>query len=124
MRISMHPDQFVILNSPSEKIVQNSINELRYHCMLLDVMHLDETAKVQIHIGGVYGNKIEAIDRFIKTYNLVDHSIKKRLIIENDDHLYSLRDCLYIHQQTGIPILFDSFHHECYNNGESLKSTL
>ncbi|HYY50107.1 MAG TPA: UV DNA damage repair endonuclease UvsE [Nitrososphaeraceae archaeon] len=124
MRISMHPDQFVILNSPSEKIVQNSINELRYHCMLLDVMHLDETAKVQIHIGGVYGNKIEAIDRFIKTYNLVDHSIKKRLIIENDDHLYSLRDCLYIHEQTGIPILFDSFHHECYNNGESLKSTL
>ena len=124
MRISMHPDQFVILNSHNEKLVQNSINELRYHCMLLDVMHLDETAKVQIHIGGVYGNKIEAINRFIKTYNLVDHSIKKRLIIENDDHLYSLRDCLYIHHQTGIPILFDSFHHECYNNGESLKSTL
>ena len=64
------------------------------------------------------------IGRFVKTYNLVDHSIKKRLIIENDDHLYSLRDCLYIHHQTGIPILFDSFHHECYNNGESLKSTL
>jgi UV DNA damage endonuclease len=124
IRISMHPDQFIILNSPSEKIVQNSINELRYHCMLLDVMHLDETAKVQIHIGGVYGIKMEAIDRFIKTYNLVGHSIKKRLIIENDDHLYTLRDCLYIHQQTGIPILFDSFHHECYNNGESLKSTL
>jgi UV DNA damage endonuclease len=124
IRISMHPDQFVILNSYSEKIVQNSINELRYHCTLLDLMHLDETAKVQIHIGGVYGNKIEAIDRFIKTYNLVDHSIKRRLIIENDDHLYSLRDCLYIHQQTRIPILFDSFHHECYSNGESLKSTL
>ena len=85
---------------------------------------LDKTAKVQIHIGGVYGNKMEAIDRFIKTYNLVDHSIRKRLVIENDDHLYSLRDCLHIHQQTGIPILFDSFHHECYNNGESLKSTL
>ena len=124
IRISMHPDQFVILNSHNERIVQNSINELRYHCTLLDVMDLDKTAKIQIHVGGVYGNKMEAIDRFIKTYNLVDHSIKKRLVIENDDHLYSLRDCLYIYQQTGIPILFDSFHHECYNNGESLKSAL
>jgi UV DNA damage endonuclease len=69
IRISMHPDQFVILNSPNEKIVQNSINELKYHCNLLDTMHLDYTAKVQIHVGGVYGNKVHAIDRFIKTYN-------------------------------------------------------
>jgi UV DNA damage endonuclease len=52
----MHPDQFVVLNSPNEKIVQNSINELTYHCRILDMMRLDETAKVQIHIGGVYGD--------------------------------------------------------------------
>jgi UV DNA damage endonuclease len=67
---------------------------------------------------------MEAIDRFIRTYNLVDHSIKKRLVIENDDRLYSLRDCLRINQQTGTPIVFDSFHRECYNNGESLSSSL
>ena len=121
----MHPDQFVVLNSPNEKIVQNSINELTYYCRILDMMRLDETAKVQIHIGGVYGDKLEAINRFIKTYNnnlqLVDYSVKRRLVIENDDHLYSIKDCLCIHQQTGIPIVFDSFHHECfgYNSDES-----
>jgi UV DNA damage endonuclease len=58
-------------------------------------MRLDETAKVQIHVGGVYGNKLEAIDPFVKTYNnslhLVDGSIKMRLVIENDDHLYSIK---------------------------------
>lgn len=127
IRISMHPDQFVVLNSPDKKIVQNSINELKYHCKLLDGMSLDETSKVQIHVGGVYGNRMEAMDRFVKTYNnlhLVDHSVKKRLIIENDDHLYSLRDCIYINKQTGIPIVFDNFHHKCYNNGESLKDAL
>jgi UV DNA damage endonuclease len=137
IRISMHPDQFVVLNSPDEKIVQNSIRELRYHCKLLDEICLDDTAKVQIHVGGVYGNKSEAINRFIKTYNnaqLVDHSIKERLVIENDDHLYSLKDCLYIHQQTAIPIVFDSFHHECFygiskddakiEGEESLRDTL
>ena len=69
IRISMHPDQFVILNSPNSKIVENSINELKYHCRVLDEMRLDTTAKVQIHIGGVYENKVEAIDRFIRIFN-------------------------------------------------------
>jgi UV DNA damage endonuclease len=124
IRITMHPDQFVILNSPDNKIVENSINELKYHCKVLDTMCLDDAAKVQIHVGGVYGNKLEARDRFIKTYNnnskLVDDddSIRRRLVIENDDRLYSLKDCLQINQQTGIPIVFDSFHHECYSNEE------
>jgi UV DNA damage endonuclease len=113
----MHPDQFVILNSHNEKTVQNSLRELRYHCNLLDEICLDDTAKVQIHLGGIYGSKSEAINRFIKTYNntqLVDHSIKKRLVVENDDNLYSLKDCFVIHKQTGVPIVFDSFHHGCF----------
>src|SRR5687767_10539576 len=84
IRISMHPDQFVILNSPNSKIVENSINELKYHCRVLDEMDLDATAKVQIHIGGVYGNKVEAINRFTRIFNdssrLIDNAIKKRLV--------------------------------------------
>jgi UV DNA damage endonuclease len=128
IRISMHPDQFVILNSPNAKTVENSINELKYHCSILDAMCLDETAKIQIHVGGLYKNKQEAIDRFIRTFNriskFVDCSIKKRLIIENDDHLYSLRDCFSINQETGIPIVFDSFHHELLNNEEPMLIAL
>ena len=127
IRISMHPDQFVILNSPNRKIVENSINELKYHCRVLDAMRLDKTAKVQIHVGGVYENKQEAIDRFVRTLNIskfVDGSIKKRLVIENDDHLYSLKDCLNINQETSIPIVFDSFHHELLNNEEPMRIAL
>jgi len=121
IRISMHPDQFVVLNSPNDKILENSIKELKYHCRVLDRMRLDGTAKVQIHVGGVYGNKPEAIDRFIKTYNnihLIDHSIKKRLVIENDDHLYNIKDCFYINQQTSIPVIFDNLHHECFGSSQ------
>jgi UV DNA damage endonuclease len=69
IRISMHPDQFVILNSPNDVILKNSINELTYHCKILDTMSLDATAKVQIHVGGAYGNKVKAIDCFVNTYN-------------------------------------------------------
>ena len=115
IRISMHPDQFVILNSSNEKVTNNSINELKYHCNILDAMDLDQTAKVQIHVGGVYGDKPRAIKKFIECYSTLTEAIKKKIAIENDDHLFNLKDCLEIHQQTGIPIIFDNFHHECFN---------
>lgn len=124
IRVSMHPDQFVILNSPNNAIIDSSINELRYHCKLLDAMRLDETAKVQIHVGGVYGNRIEALTRFIRTYNILDNAIKRRLVIENDDHLYHLNDCLELNRRINTPIVFDSFHHELLSDGESLRFAL
>ncbi|HOW36747.1 MAG TPA: UV DNA damage repair endonuclease UvsE [Candidatus Pacearchaeota archaeon] len=117
-RISMHPDQFVLINSPNKEIVKRSIDELNYHCEVLEAMHLDNSAKVQIHVGGIYNNKPEAMQRFIENYNKLPEKIKKRLCIENDDRLFSLKDCLQIHKTTQIPIIFDFFHHECLNNKE------
>ena len=91
-------------------------------------MGLDDTAKVQIHVGGVYGNKVKAINRFIRTFNdsgrFIDNAIRRRLVIENDDHLYNLKDCLRINQQTGIPLVFDSFHHELFSDHEPLRIAL
>ena len=124
LRISMHPDQFVVLNSPTESIVRNSFMELEYQCAIMDLMGLDKSAKLQIHAGGVYGEKPKAISRFIAAYELLPQPIKERLVIENDDRLYSLADCLIIHGETGIPILFDNFHHECLNNGEPMAEAL
>ena len=124
MRISMHPDQFVLINSPNKKIVESSIRELSYHCDVLDLMGLDETAKVQIHVGGVYGDRESAIGRFVSEYRALPAKIKKRLAIENDDRSYPLADCLAINKETGIPVLFDSFHHECLNRGEQVEEAL
>jgi UV DNA damage endonuclease len=124
MRISMHPDQFVILNSKNDIVIENSIRELQYHADLLESMKMPLDAKIQIHVGGIYDNKSFAKKRFIKTFKNLEENLKNRIIIENDDRLYPLKDCIEINNQTGIPIVFDIFHHECLNNKESTTDAL
>jgi UV DNA damage endonuclease len=124
IRISMHPDQFTVINSKDPEIVERSVKELKYHCQILGALGLDETAKVQIHVGGVYGEKKEAMKRFIDNYDKLPDLIRKRLAIENDDKSYSASDCLKIHKKTGIPIIFDTLHHECLNNQENIRDIL
>ncbi|WP_460609922.1 UV DNA damage repair endonuclease UvsE [Hymenobacter terrigena] len=124
LRVSFHPDQFVVLNSPSPDIVQRSIQELVYQGSMLDLMGLDGTAKLQIHVGGLYGERELAMIRFAQVHATLPEAVKARVVVENDDRLFSLRDCLELHQLTGVPILFDNFHHECLNHGEPMAEAL
>ncbi|MEM4710373.1 MAG: UV DNA damage repair endonuclease UvsE [Candidatus Woesearchaeota archaeon] len=124
IRISMHPDQFVVINSPKDDVAKKAFKDLEWHHRLLDSMTLDSDAKIQIHIGGVYDDKEKAIKRFIDNYKKLSNDIKKRIVIENDEISYSLKDVLYISKETKIPVVFDVFHHKILNNNESLKEAL
>ena len=117
----MHPDQFVLINTKNKDIIKRSTAEIDYHCEVLDAMELDSTAKVQLHVGGVYRDKRASVKRFIENYKKLPKNIKKRLVIENDHISYSLKDCLEISRKIKIPIVFDVYHHECLNNGETIK---
>ncbi len=124
MRISMHPDQFTLINSPDAGIFERSARELLYHAQVLDLMGLDETARIQVHVGGVYGDKPGSIHRFADRLPLLHPSVKSRLTVENDERLYSLGDCLSIHGETGLPVLFDVFHHRLNNAGEPVAEAI
>ena len=124
MRISMHPDQFVVINSPNEEVVENSLRELAYHAQILDLMGLDRSAKIQIHVGGMYGDRGQSLARFARRYAMLSEAVRRRLVVENDDRSYALDDCLQVSAKTGIPVLFDAFHHQVHNHGESAAAAL
>jgi len=124
MRISMHPDQFVLLNAINPDIVASSIRELEYHVRVLDLMGLPASAKVQIHVGGVYGDKSASLGRFVAQHRKLPRVTKRRLVIENDDRSYTVADCLEVNRLTGVPVLFDVFHHRVNSSGEAVREAL
>lgn len=77
MRVSFHPDHFTVLSTPRQDVLQKSINDLRRHVQMLEAMELDLKATCNIHIGGMYGNKEKAFERFIRQFNEMDSSHKR-----------------------------------------------
>jgi UV DNA damage endonuclease len=124
MRVNVHPGQYTLLNSIRDEVVIQSVAELAYHADLLDGLGLDFTNKIQIHVGGVYGDKPAARDRFIAAFAGLPESIRRRLAVENDERQVNLADAMQIHAVTGVPVLFDVFHHRIHNQGESLGEAL
>ncbi|MDD5557397.1 MAG: UV DNA damage repair endonuclease UvsE [bacterium] len=124
MRVSMHPDRFTLINSPDRGVFLRSARELRYHADLLDAMGLDDSAKIQIHVGGVYGDRPGSIARFLRRHAALDGRVRRRLAIENDEGCYPAADCLAISRAAGVPVVLDVFHHRLLNRGEALRDLL
>jgi UV DNA damage endonuclease len=120
MRVTAHPDHFVKLASPDEKVAANSIRDLEIHGEVFDLLCLPRThyAKLNIHVGAAYGNKAMAIDNFCRNFERLTDAVRSRLTIENDDRpsLYSTRDLMEVHKRLGTPIVHD-FHHHTFNTG-------
>jgi UV DNA damage endonuclease len=119
MRISLHPGQYTLLNSPKEDTYHSSVAELVYHEQLLNALGLDHTHKIQIHVGGVYGNKAGSMARFVERYAALPEGVKARLVIENDERQYSVRDCLRLYEAVGTPVIIDNLHHALNSEGAS-----
>lgn len=122
IRVSMHPGQYTVLNSNRNDVVERSVLELEYHAEVLDLMEQDRKAKIVLHVGGVYGNKEKAMDRFVRNYQQLSEPVRRRLIIENDERSYTVADCVKIHDVVGIPVVLDNLHHDANNGRESLSS--
>ncbi|MFA9379299.1 MAG: UV DNA damage repair endonuclease UvsE [Lachnotalea sp.] len=112
MRVSMHPGQYTVLNSIHREIVERAYKDLEYHCKVLASLMLGKEHKMVLHIGGVYNHKEQAIQRFIENYSGLTQGIKDRLVLENDDKLFNIKDVLGIANAVQAPVIFDNLHHK------------
>ena len=118
IRLSFHPDQFVVLSSPHPAVVANSIQELEYQALLAEAVGADV---INIHAGGVYGDKPAALKRFCEVFPDLSDNVKSRLTLENDDVSYTVRDLLPVCDQLAIPLVYDVHHHRCNPDGLSVE---
>jgi UV DNA damage endonuclease len=118
IRLSFHPDQFVVLSSPHSNVVANSIQELEYQAQLAKAVGADV---INIHAGGVYGDKAAALQRFCQVFPGLPNSVKSRLTLENDDVSYTVRDLLPVCELLSIPLVYDVHHHRCNPDGLSVE---
>lgn len=114
IRTSFHPDQFTVLSSPNPEVVRRSVLELEYQVQVAQWVNADV---INIHAGGVYGDKPAAIDRLIQTIDRLSNPIKKRLTLENDDKSYTPEDLLPVCKTLSIPLVYDVHHHRCLSDG-------
>ncbi|HRW58546.1 MAG TPA: UV DNA damage repair endonuclease UvsE [Chlamydiales bacterium] len=118
VRLTLHPDQFVVLNSKNKEVVVNSIKELQYHASLADYVGADV---INIHGGGVYGDKRAALKRLEETICQLKPEVRKLLTLENDDRSFTPYDLLPLCEKLKIPLVYDVHHHRCLKDSLSIQ---
>jgi len=128
-RLSFHPGAFTVLASKSESTVRKSLHELEIHGKIMDTLGMPRSrySKINIHLGGAYGDKDNAIKRFIQNYKKLAPAVSSRLTLENDDrpNLYTVRELVErVYPSTGIPVVFDYHHHAIHPGTDNEETAL
>jgi UV DNA damage endonuclease len=128
IRLTFHPGPFNVLATNSDSVLRNTIKELRQHGEIMDMMELPLSpfAKINIHIGGAYGDRRSALARWTKNFSLLPATASSRLTIENDDkaNMFSVGDLMDVHEATGVPIVFDYHHHQFRTGDLTLREAM
>ncbi|RAR08421.1 UV-endonuclease UvdE [Stemphylium lycopersici] len=114
-RVTTHPGQFTQLGSPRKQVIDNAMRDLEYHNEMLSLLKLPEQqnrdAVMILHLGGAYGDKPAAIERFKDNYARLSQGVKNRLVLENDDVVWSVHELLPLCEELNIPFVLDYHHH-------------
>jgi len=110
IRTGFHPDQFIVLSSPNPDVVRRSVADLVYQAKVAQWIGADV---INIHGGGVYGDKPAALKRLTRQILQLPEPVRTRLTLENDDRSYTPGDLLPVCRETGVPLVYDVHHHRC-----------
>ncbi|KAF2114651.1 UV-endonuclease UvdE-domain-containing protein [Lophiotrema nucula] len=124
-RVTTHPGQFTQLGSPRKEVITASYRDLNFHDEMLSLLKLppqqDRDAVMILHLGGAFGDKPATLDRFRENYAKCSESVKKRLVLENDDVVWSVHDLLPLCQELNIPFVLDFHHHNIIFDSDKIR---
>ncbi|MBW2518544.1 MAG: UV DNA damage repair endonuclease UvsE [Deltaproteobacteria bacterium] len=120
LRISFHPDQFILLSSPDSGVTRRSVADLTYQAEVASWIRADV---LNIHAGGAYGDKRRALSRLARRIEKLPERVRTRLTLENDDRIFTPADLLPFCKNTGVPFVYDVHHHRCQPDGMRVEDT-
>jgi UV DNA damage endonuclease len=114
VRLSFHPDQFVVPGSAHEHVARSSLAELEMLAQIADRIGAEQ---LTIHGGGAQDGKERALLRLARAIDRLSPVARKRLVLENDDRVYTVRDLLPLCERESVPLVYDVHHHRCLPDG-------
>jgi UV DNA damage endonuclease len=118
VRLSFHPDQFVVLNSERDAVVESSVREVEFQAAIAELVGADV---IVLHGGGGAGGMEAALARLARTVDRLSGRARARLALENDDRMFAPADLLPLCERLGIPFVYDVHHHRCRGDGLSVN---
>nr|AGC09666.1 putative UV damage endonuclease [uncultured bacterium] len=119
VRLSFHPDQFVVLNSTRDEVVAASVRELDAQANLAGIIGADT---ITLHVGGMTDGKGAALDRLERNLDRLSDDARTRLALENDDRMFTVRDLHALCLRNAVPLVYDVHHHRCNPDGLDIET--
>lgn len=123
IRVDTHPDQFNVINSINERVVENTKDNLMFHVNLFKDLDYP-LGKMVLHIGSGAGGKEASLERFKVNFEKYSNKITSKIILENDDKIFNAKETLELCKDLSVPMVLDVHHHICNNEGEDIKDLL
>lgn len=114
LRLSLHPDPFVVPGSAREDVAAQSLAELEFQAEFASWVGVEQ---LTIHGGGGQGGKEAALGRLARAIERASPRLRSRLVLENDDRLYTMQDLLPLCEALELPLVYDVHHHRCLPDG-------
>lgn len=124
LRLSTHPGQYTVLNAEDPELTRKSSLDLEQDALLLDVLGQGPEANVTVHVGGVYGDRAAALDRWARAYESLSERARARVAVEHDETSFDVGDTLELHRRTGVRVVYDHHHHRCNPGGVDAADAL
>ena len=110
LRLSTHPGQYTVIDGPDPELRDRSLVELESHTALLDALGCGPDATVVVHVGGLYGDRASALDRWVEAFGRLSDAARRRIGLENDERLFNVGDVLEVARRTGVRVVYDHHH--------------